>query len=78
MIVANYIAYILVLIGGLNWGLVGLFNFNLVAWICMGSRLAERIIYILVLVATIWLIIAPMIAGALYFTALPVAGVAGM
>lgn len=69
MIVANYIAYILVLIGGLNWGLVGLFNFNLVAWISMGSRLVERIIYILVLLATIWLIIAPIIDGGLFFTA---------
>ena len=63
MIVANYIAYILVLIGGLNWGLVGLFNFNLVATISMGSRIVERIIYILVLLATIWLIIAPIIDG---------------
>ncbi|MBP3345207.1 MAG: DUF378 domain-containing protein [Clostridia bacterium] len=63
MIVANYIAYILLLIGGLNWGLVGLFNFNLVAWICMGSRVAERIIYILVLLSTIWLIISPIIDG---------------
>ena len=63
MIVANYIAYILVLVGGLNWGLVGLFNFNLVATISMGSRIVERIIYILVLLATIWLIIAPIIDG---------------
>lgn len=77
MIVANYIAYILVLIGGLNWGLVGLFNFNLVAWISMGSRLVERIIYILVLIATIWLIIAPIIDGNLYFTGLAGAGRAG-
>ena len=69
MIVANYIAYILVLIGGLNWGLVGLFNFNLVAWISMGSRIVERIIYILVLISTIWLIIAPIIDGGLFFGA---------
>ena len=69
MIVINYIAYILLLIGGLNWGLVGIFNFNLVAWCCMGSKIAERIIYILVLVATIYLIIAPAVWGGLYFTA---------
>lgn len=72
MIVANYIAYILVLIGGLNWGLVGLFNFNLVAALCMGSRVAERIIYILVLLSTIWLIISPIISGALLFTNTPI------
>ena len=69
MIVANYIAYILVLIGGLNWGLVGLFNFNLVAWLSMGSKMVERIIYILVLIATIWLIIAPIIDGGLLLSA---------
>lgn len=63
MIIANYIALILVLIGGLNWGLVGIFNFNLVAWISMGSRIVERIIYILVLIATIWLIISAAIDG---------------
>ena len=56
MIVINYIAYILLLVGGLNWGLVGIFDFNLVAWCCMGSKVAERIIYILVLIATITLL----------------------
>ena len=71
MIVANYIAYILVLVGGLNWGLVGLFDFNLVAAISMGSRVAERIIYILVLLSTLWLIISPIINGALLFTNAP-------
>ena len=63
MVIANYIALILLLIGGLNWGLVGIFNFNLVAWICIGSRIIERIIYILVLLATIWLIISACIDG---------------
>lgn len=63
MIIANWIAFILLLIGGLNWGLVGLFNWNLVAFCCMGSRLVERIIYILVLLATIWLIISAAIDG---------------
>ena len=63
MIIAHYIAFIILLIGGLKWGLVGLFNFNLVAWISMGNRIIERIIYILVLIATIWLIIAAAIDG---------------
>ncbi len=63
MIVVNYIALIILLIGGLNWGLVGLFEFNLVAWISMGSKIIERIIYILVLLATIWLIISACIDG---------------
>ena len=63
MIIANYIAFILLLIGGLNWGLVGIFDWNLVAWISMGSKVIERIIYILVLLATIWLIISAAIIG---------------
>ena len=63
MIVVNYIALIILLIGGLNWGLIGLFEFNLVAWISMGSKIIERIIYILVLLATIWLIISACIDG---------------
>ena len=58
MIIANYIALILLLIGGINWGLVGLFNFNLVAFCSMGVRLVERIIYIIVLLAAIYLIVA--------------------
>lgn len=68
MIIANYIALIILMIGGLNWGLVALFNFNLVAWICMGNRIIERIIYILVLLATIWLIIASAIDGGILLT----------
>ena len=68
MIIVNYIALIILMIGGLNWGLVGLFNFNLVAWICMGNRIIERIIYILVLLATIWLIIASAIDGGILLT----------
>ena len=68
MIIANYIALIILMIGGLNWGFVGLFNFNLVAWICMGNRIIERIIYILVLLATIWLIIASAIDGGILLT----------
>ena len=54
MIIANYIALIILMIGGLNWGIIGLTNFNLVAWISMGSKVVERIIYILVLIATIY------------------------
>ena len=63
MIIANYIALIVLMIGGLNWGIIGLTNFNLVAWISMGSKVVERIIYILVLIATIYLIVACAIDG---------------
>lgn len=63
MVVVNYIAYILAIIGGLNWGLVGIFNFNLVTWICGGTRNAGTIIiYVIILLAVIWLIISPIIS----------------
>ncbi len=63
MIIANYIALIILMIGGLNWGLIGLINFNLVAWLSMGNKTIERIIYILVLIATLYLIVASIIDG---------------
>ncbi len=63
MIIANYIAYVLTIIGCLNWGLVGIFNFNLVSWICMGYRNGWAIaIYVLIMLAAIWLIISPIIS----------------
>ena len=57
MTIINKIALILVIIGALNWGLVGLFSFDLVAWICGGaSTIVARIIYTLVGLAGIWCI----------------------
>lgn len=64
MIFANILCYILVLVGALNWGLVGIFKFNLVGWIFAGDLSAGAItIYILVALAAIWLIISPIITG---------------
>ena len=49
------IALILSVLGGINWGLVGLFRFDLVASIFGGSdSLPARIIYVLVAAASIW------------------------
>lgn len=42
------IAYILTIIGGLNWGLVGGFGFNLVTYLFGDLSLATQITYILV------------------------------
>ena len=51
------IALIIAIIGGLNWGSIGLFKFDLVAWICGGAgTLAPRIIYTVVGLAAIWCI----------------------
>ena len=54
--IIDWIAYILVIIGGLNWGLVGLIKLNLVAAIFGDFSLLSRIVYILVGLSALWLI----------------------
>ena len=55
--IVDKIALLLVIVGALNWGGVGLFTFDTVAWICGGSTtLLARIIYIAVALAGIWCI----------------------
>jgi len=58
MKVIDWIAGLLLIIGGLNWGLVGLFNFDLVAAIFgmnFGeTSLATRIVYVLVGFSALW------------------------
>ena len=50
------ISIIFVLIGATNWLLVGLFRFDLVAWICGGNAtIAARIIYSIVGLAGLWI-----------------------
>ena len=64
MVIANIISYVLVIVGALNWGLYGIFNFNLVSWVFMGPRsVGSIIIYTLITLAAIWLIISPIISG---------------
>lgn len=51
------IALTLLIIGGLNWGLVGIFRFDLVAWLFGGTgAVISRVIYILVALAAVWCI----------------------
>ena len=51
------IALILVTIGALNWGAVGFFKFDLVAWLFGGqAAIISRIVYVLVALAGIWCI----------------------
>ncbi len=48
---------ILVIIGAINWLLIGLFQFDLVAWICGGQgNVFARIIYAIVGLAGLWCI----------------------
>jgi len=53
----KWIAWVLVVIGGLNWGLVGLFNFDLVATIFGAMSIASRVVYTLVGISAIVLIV---------------------
>ncbi|OGO93248.1 MAG: DUF378 domain-containing protein [Clostridiales bacterium GWF2_38_85] len=47
----------LVIIGALNWGLIGLFQFDIIAWIFGGqAEVVSRIIYVVVALAGLWCI----------------------
>lgn len=49
------IALILVVLGALNWGSIGLFQFDIVAWVFGGQgAIVSRILYTLVALAGIW------------------------
>ena len=64
MRIANIIAYVLVIVGAINWGLFGLFNFNLVSSVFSGARTAGSVIvYSIIALAALWLILSPFITG---------------
>ena len=51
------IALILSIIGSINWGLVGIFQFDLVAWLFGGqTSLFSRLVYTVVALAGLWCI----------------------
>ena len=55
--IMDRIALIITIIGALNWGSIGLFQFDIVAWIGGGQgALLSRVIYSLVALAGIWCI----------------------
>ncbi|MFH1972294.1 MAG: DUF378 domain-containing protein [archaeon] len=54
--IVDWIALVLVIVGGLNWGLVGLFNFDLVATIFGSIALLQSLVYILVGIAALYTI----------------------
>ena len=56
--VIDWLALLLVIIGGLNWALVGVFNFDLVAFIFGDMSILSRIVYILVGVGAVYLILS--------------------
>lgn len=55
--IIDRIALVLTIIGGINWGSVGLFRFDIVAQLCGGQTAAvSRVIYTLVALAALWCI----------------------
>ncbi|MBA3675897.1 MAG: DUF378 domain-containing protein [Sphingosinicella sp.] len=54
----NYLTLILLIVGGLNWGLVGLFDFDLVAALFGEMSVLSRIVYVLVGLSALWQIIS--------------------
>ncbi|MCI7147237.1 MAG: DUF378 domain-containing protein [Candidatus Fimisoma sp.] len=55
MITLKKLILILMIIGGINWGLIGFFNFNLVSWIFGGNlAVVSRIIYAVVGLASLY------------------------
>ncbi len=54
MKVIDKIALILIIIGAINWGLIGIFKFNLVEMIFGDMTMLARLIYILVGISGLW------------------------
>jgi uncharacterized protein len=58
----NILTLGLLIVGGLNWGLVGLFDFDLVAAIFGGGSALSRIVYVLVGLSAVWQV-APLVSA---------------
>lgn len=52
----DWIAVILVIIGALNWGLIGFFGFDLVAYIFGSMSIVSRVVYALVGLSAIYML----------------------
>ena len=52
--IIDRLALALVVLGALNWGLIGIFGFNLVSWIFGSVTVLSRLVYILVGLGGIW------------------------
>lgn len=66
MKVLYWIALILVVIGAINWGLVGIWGFDLVSWLFvwkMSSLVAAQVVYIVIGVAGLYLLICSLFKG---------------
>ena len=62
MRIVNTVTLVLLIVGGLNWGLVGLFGFDLVAAIFGEMSALSRVVYTLVGASALWQLI-PLFGG---------------
>jgi uncharacterized membrane protein YuzA (DUF378 family) len=62
MRIINTLTLVLLIVGGLNWGLIGLFGFDLVAAIFGEMSALSRVVYTLVGLSALWQII-PLFRG---------------
>lgn len=58
MSIIQKVALAVTIIGGVNWALVGIFNFNLVTWLFQEGSVPTRIIYIVIGAAALFNIVA--------------------
>lgn len=54
----DWVALIILFIGGLNWGLVGIFNLDLVSWIFGEMTALTRIVYAVVGISSIYVLVS--------------------
>lgn len=52
----DILALILSIVGCINWALVGIFSFDLVAWLLGGGSVVSRILYVVIGLAGVWCI----------------------
>jgi len=62
MKIINTVTLVLLIVGGVNWGLVGLFGFDLVAAIFGDMSMLSRIVYTLVGASALWQLV-PLFRG---------------
>ena len=62
MKVLNVVTLVIVIIGGLNWGLIGLFNWDLITDILVAGSTLSRLVYIVVGLSALWQLI-PLFSG---------------
>ncbi|MDP2649989.1 MAG: DUF378 domain-containing protein [bacterium] len=78
MKVLNWTAFVLTVVGALNWGLVGAVNVNLVSMLFGDMSSLSRIVYVLVGLAAVWMIVKKVMKNSGGASSAPVGGMPPM